>query len=199
MRTLLVSALVLSLTCGAATAALGDGGQVRVSKVQGERRITVFTSPNPLRAGPLDVSIFIQDAATGRAVDTFVATVTLVPRDGSCAPLRVRATADQATNKLFRAAQAAVPTPGRWDVRVEYAETGATAPVELGFVMEVAPPLPRWLSVWPWFAWPAGAILLFVVHRVLVARRRPAPSTIGGRNSELLPILGSTDGPGVVR
>ena len=38
--------------------------------------------------------------------------------------------------------------------------------------MEAAPPLPRWLSVWPWFTWPIVAVLLFAIHRTLVTRRK---------------------------
>jgi len=37
-----------------------DAGAVRVSQRHGNRQITVFTDPTPLRAGPVDVSILVQ-------------------------------------------------------------------------------------------------------------------------------------------
>ena len=47
---------------------LADGGTVRLSQRQGGYRITVFTAPTPFRAGPVDISVLVQDAATGQPV-----------------------------------------------------------------------------------------------------------------------------------
>ena len=49
--------------CG--EAAWGDGGTVRLSRCEGDYRISVFTAPTPFRAGPVDISVLVQDAATG--------------------------------------------------------------------------------------------------------------------------------------
>ena len=49
--------------CG--EAARGDGGTVRLSRCEGGLRITVFTAPTPFRAGPVDISVLVQDAVTG--------------------------------------------------------------------------------------------------------------------------------------
>ena len=38
---------------------------MRLSERAGGYRVTVFTDPTPLRAGPVDVSVFVQDADTG--------------------------------------------------------------------------------------------------------------------------------------
>jgi hypothetical protein len=90
-------------------------------------------------------------------------------------PIRVAATSAAATNKLLQAANVELPAPGRWDVRVQYTIPNSDAEAIHGdavrFTMEAAPPLPRWLSVWPWFTWPVLAVLLFAMHRKLVAGR----------------------------
>ncbi|HEV3259998.1 MAG TPA: hypothetical protein VG013_24230, partial [Gemmataceae bacterium] len=44
--------------------AMADGGAIRLSEQKGDYQITVFTAPTPLRAGPVDVSVLIQNAAT---------------------------------------------------------------------------------------------------------------------------------------
>jgi hypothetical protein len=46
-----------------------DGGAMRLSERAGGYRVTVFTDPTPLRAGPVDVSVFVQDADTGEPAD----------------------------------------------------------------------------------------------------------------------------------
>jgi hypothetical protein len=142
---------------------------------RGDYQLTVFTSPNPLRAGPVDVSMLVQDAKTGQTVPGATVTVELTPSDQSLPPLRAAATTADATNKLLRAALVDLPAAGRWDVRVECTTADDQAPIAVDFTMEAAPPLPRWLSVWPWFTWPIVVVLLFAIHRALVARR-----TLGG-------------------
>ena len=65
-RYVILPLLVVCLLCGGTNrSAHADGGQVRLTQRHGDMQITVFTSPSPLRAGPVDVSVCIQDAATG--------------------------------------------------------------------------------------------------------------------------------------
>lgn len=42
-----------------------DGGTLRFSEEKDGYRIAVFTTPTPLRAGPVDISVLVQNAATG--------------------------------------------------------------------------------------------------------------------------------------
>ena len=74
-----------------------------------------------------------------------------------------------ATNKLFRAAVFELPEPGWWDVEVVV--EGPYGPVFLHFEVKADEPLPRWLELWPWFAWPALAVAFFGLHQVLIRRR----------------------------
>ena len=91
----------LGLWC---TTALADGGTVRLSQRLGADRITVFTSPTPLRAGPVDVSVLVQDAETGAPIPGAEVEVGLEPLDRPGLATHYPATHRAATNKLFHAA-----------------------------------------------------------------------------------------------
>jgi hypothetical protein len=147
-----------------------DGGTVRLSERRGGYRITVFTAPTPLRAGPVDVSVFVQDAATGEPIPEARITVRAIPRAHPGEAVCVAATAEAATNKLFQAALFELPEPGWWDVEIVI--EGSRAPIRVRFEMEAAEALTRGWEWWPWIGWPALAIVLFGVHQRLVRRRR---------------------------
>src|SRR5215469_9783232 len=80
-----------------------DGGAVRLREQAGAYQVTVFTSPTPFRAGPVDVSVLVQDAATGECVPEARVSVRLTAR-GTGDMLEYPATREAATNKLFHAA-----------------------------------------------------------------------------------------------
>jgi hypothetical protein len=171
-RTAMIISLLLlsSLIPHPSSLARADGGAVRLSQRAGGYQIAVFTSPTPLRAGPVDVSVFVQDAATGECVPEARVTVRLTAR-GDGHVLEYPATTEAATNKLFLAAEFRLPDPGWWDVTV--AVEGPHGPALVRFGVQADEPPPRWLDLWPWFGWPAFAVALFGVHRVLVRRRAP--------------------------
>ena len=146
-----------------------DGGAVRLREQAGDYEITVFTSPTPFRAGPVDVSVLVQDAATRESLPEARVTVRLTQRETG-EILEYPATAEAATNKLFHAAVFELPEPGWWDVEV--AVDGPHGPALPRFGVQADEPLPRWLELWPWFSWPALAVVLFCLHQVLT-RRRP--------------------------
>jgi hypothetical protein len=147
--------------------ARADGGAVRLREQAGAYQVTVFTLPTPLRAGPVDVSVLVQDA-TGEHMPEARVTVRLTAR-GTGDVLEYPATAQAATNKLYHAAVFELPEPGWWDVEV--AVEGPPGPALLRFGVEADERPPRWLELWPWFAWPALAVALFGLHRVRVRRR----------------------------
>jgi hypothetical protein len=155
-----------------AARAWADGGTVRLRERAGAYQITVFTAPTPFRVGPVDVSVLVLDAATAEHVPQARVTVHLSAR-GTGEILEYPATAAAATNKLFYAAVFNLPEPGWWDVEVAVA--GPHGPALLRFGVEADEAPPRWLELWPWFAWPALAVAMFGVHRIL-ARPRKRPS-----------------------
>jgi hypothetical protein len=147
-----------------------DGGAVRVCERAGDYRITVFTAPTPLRAGPVDISVLAQDAATGECVPQARVTVCLTPPKAGPA-LQCSATTEAATNKLFRAALVRLPEPGLWNVAV--AVEGPHGQAGVWFTIKAEEPLPRWLDLWPWFSWPAIVVALFGIHEAMVRHKAP--------------------------
>jgi hypothetical protein len=168
--TYLVSSSLLCPTC-----LWADGGAMRLSEQQGPYQITVFTAPTPLRAGLVDVSVFVQDAGTGEPVADVRVSVLATPRAGFGEAIRQVATTEAATNKLFHAAVFDLPEPGWWEL--EIAVEGTRGPAQVRFPVEAASPAPRWLALWPWFSWPALVILLFSLHQLLVRRRLHRPGS----------------------
>src|SRR5260370_27143233 len=92
--------------------ARADGGTVRLSEQQGKYRIAVFTAPTVLRAGPVDVSVLVQDADTGEAASGVLVSIGVERRGFPDVAFRHRATTEAATNKLFYAAEFDLPEPG---------------------------------------------------------------------------------------
>ena len=145
-----------------------DGGTVRFAGQVGAYRVTVFIAPTPLRAGPVDISVLVQDPDTGGPLQGIRILVRLTPIDLDSPPIEQAATSAVATNKLFQAVVLDLPTAGRWHLEVVTKGTHgtATASVEL----EATEPLPRWRETILWIAWPVVPIVLYGLHQVL---RRP--------------------------
>ncbi len=157
---------MLVLLLAAAGSARGDGGTLRLSERAGPYRVSVFTAPEPLRVGPADVSVFVQDAGSGAAVGDAVVRLTLTPAAGGRG-LSCDATAEQAVNKLLRAAAVELPAAGTWDLEVDV--EGPAGAARCGVTLVVGEPLPRWRQMWPWYTWPAVPVVLFVLYHL----RRP--------------------------
>jgi hypothetical protein len=150
--------------------ARGDGGTVRLRERRGPYEITVFTSPTPLRAGPVDFSVLVQDADSGEPVPDARVKLVLTARDRPRGALHLNASPEMATNKLLQAAVFALPEPGWWDVTASVAGREGQGEQPVRFAFEAAEPLPPWRTEWPWLAWPAVVVVLFGVHRWLVRR-----------------------------
>src|SRR5262249_59597141 len=99
--------------------------------------------------------------------------------------LEYPATSGAASNKLFHEAVFELPEANWWDVEVSVA--GPHGPARARFQVEAGEAPPRWLELWPWFGWPAFAVALFGLHRVLVRRPGGSPSGHRGRRGVMLP------------
>ena len=163
-------ALLSCLIFHPSSLARADGGAVRLRQRAGGYQIAVFTSPTPFRAGPVDVSVLVQDAATEECVPEAQVTVCLKATEDGRA-LECPATTAAATNRLFHVAVFELPEPGRWEAEV--AVEGPNGRALLRFGIEAVAPAPRWLEFWPWFTWPALVVALFSLHQVLFPRHHP--------------------------
>jgi hypothetical protein len=168
----LACALALLLPSQLANA---DGGTLRLSQRFGEFQVSVFTSPAAPCVGSIDVSVLVQDAATGQIRDDVPVSVRLQSMELPALVLEQSASVSAATNKLFRAAVMDIPDRGRWRGEILIAARSPTVPAgernspTLAFDFEVAEPAAHWLSVAPWVGWPVGIIALFLGHQCLVA------------------------------
>jgi|HubBroStandDraft_6_1064221.scaffolds.fasta_scaffold26610_2 hypothetical protein len=154
---------------GIPVATFADGGTIRLSETKEAYRISAFTSPNPFRAGPVEISVLVQDADSGDALPDANVKVRVAPRDQSAEVREYLGTADAATNKLFRSAVFELPAPGQWTVEIDIDGSRGTA--RSSFEVEAADRLPRWVSFWPWFSWPFAAVVLFALHRSFAVNR----------------------------
>jgi hypothetical protein len=169
---------------GLPLAALADGGILRLSEVKGPYRISVLTSPNPFRAGPVDVSVIVANAATGDVLPDVKVTLHLAPRAQASDVRQYQATRGNAANKLFQSANFELPRAGLWNVEIDVDGPQGTAQTNLE--IEAADRLPRWLSLWPWFSWPFLVVGLFAVHQALAVSRIPGPPRPEPRRSHPL-------------
>jgi hypothetical protein len=155
---------------------IADGGVIRLSEKKGDYRITVFTAPNPFRAGPVEISVLVQDEVTGDPAPDVKVVVEAAPADRSEESRHYEATSGGATNKLFQAATFELSAAGAWNFAVQI--DGKRGSAQVDFAMEAGDRLPRWLSLWPWFSWPFLVVLLFAAHQALTVnqtRSRPTP------------------------
>lgn len=104
-----------------------DGNVVRVQGVSGPFRITVLTEPDPLSAGPCDVSVLVQDRNTSEPIlDAPVALSIQQPNSANDPPVLTTATTESSSLKLLESGTVNLPRDGVWKLRVSIGR-GATA------------------------------------------------------------------------
>jgi hypothetical protein len=157
-----LSVLCLTLLIGT-TEIRADGGTLRFYGRRGDRVISVFTTPNPLRVGPADLSVLVQQAESGRAMTNVSVEVLAYPVDQPESKMSVVATPEAATNKLLRAATLELHRPGRW--RVELCIEGLAPNPPIEFETEVADATVPWLQLSLWIGWPLLPIALYAIQQ----------------------------------
>ncbi len=96
-----------------------DGDAVRLLQISGPFRITVLTGPDPLPAGPCDVSVLVQDRDTGEPIlDAPVSLSIAPPNTSGDAPAPIPATVEASSLKLLESGTVALPRSGPWNLRV---------------------------------------------------------------------------------
>jgi hypothetical protein len=149
--------------------AVADGGTVQWRKQAGSLLTTVFTAPAPLSAGPVVISLLVQNRDGLEPV--LDANVSLLLRlNASNAEIRTRATREQAQNKLLYTAPVTFTASGKWQLAVTILRNGerteATGTIDV-------PPTPAMVaSYWGYLAFPPLMIVALVGHELLL-RRRP--------------------------
>ncbi|MDP7069895.1 MAG: hypothetical protein QF561_00930 [Phycisphaerales bacterium] len=157
----------------AAAAARADSGLVRLSETCGPWKVTVMTDPTPVRQGPIDIAVMVQDAHSGAPELEVSVELTLLHVD-SGTRVKTAATRPQADNRLLHAAKFILPSAGAWEVHTDVASETTEASVAWSF--SAAEALPPFASAWPWLLPVPAALVLYGVNRRLHAGRSASTS-----------------------
>jgi len=159
---------ILSIVC-TSSRAMADGGRlVRVERTHGWI-VSIFAAPDPPRVGPIDVSVLVQEEASGTVVANAEIAVTLTSQSDPSISLSAPASREQATNKLLQSALLVAPSPGDWLGTLHCSAGSEEAEIPFALRVDAAPP--AWTKIAPWFLWPLAAAAVFVAHRTLGRKR----------------------------
>jgi hypothetical protein len=167
--------------------AKGDGGVIRLRETQGPFSVTVFSSPDAAAGGLADVSVLVQGRETGNPLLDADVSLTLSPPDGMarkqseefCSlptaamslpnginnPASVRATREQASNKLLYAAQLELRAAGNWWLHVNVSHGSDNATFDC--FLPVSATSVKLSGLWPYLAFPPIAIVAFAMNQRL--------------------------------
>ena len=160
-----------------------DGGRVLAEKQVGVYRVVLFGNPSPLRAGPADLSLFLEQAEkSGPILDAVVnfrlnklsrPTPELAWKGAGCVTpgQAVPASQGHAGNGLLYSAMLGIPEPGLWELGVSISREGKTD--LLSFELPVDRALPPMLIWWPVVALMPLGVLLYIWRGYLKKRRAP--------------------------
>jgi len=167
--------LVLISLSLATQIARADGGVVLCRRTAAPFNITVFFNEMPLRPGPADLSILLEQTEEHSPIlDAQV----LIELEQPGVIIRAEATRRQARNKLLYCSLINLPAAGRWKMRVHVRHGNNAAEVLSDLV--VAAPQPLLVSYWKLFVLPPITITLFILNQWL--RRRLSISSTVNKN-----------------
>jgi hypothetical protein len=161
------SAVLAAVLFFEASLSVADGGRVRLRQDAGRFAITIFTAPEPLTAGPADISVLVQDRMSGDVVLDAPVEIRLRPPDGA---RTLAYAAAPGRNRLLRQATVEFPSAGPWTIEAAVRHGAEDATVSTTLTVE--PPRSRARSVWPYLAAPPIAVALFAVTYARKRRRR---------------------------
>jgi hypothetical protein len=181
MRTAFIFCVLLFL----ARMSRADGGAIQFQGDAGPFHVTVFTLPPILSAGPVDVTVLVQDRS--KLSPLLDASVTLdltakaSPVQGqdawsppSCSLNKsvtltgVPAKLNHGENRLLYGALVQIPGSGAWQLRVNIQRAHETARIDT--LLQVNPPASPPLAYWHLFILPPLGVLGFLLNKQ--ARRR---------------------------
>lgn len=161
-----------------------DGGAIIAREKLDGMTATVFVAPMPLRAGPSDVSVLLQDGGNKPVLDASVQIAWVPPAQGSAGPEWLppccsmtaaegwqSATRGHSQNKLLYSAFVPIKSAGRSQLAFRIRNNGKDQ--EFVINLEAAPPASPWTAYWPFLAFPPVAVAGYALNRRL-AKKRPA-------------------------
>jgi hypothetical protein len=180
-------ALVLGLILLLARMSLADGGAIQFQGDAGSFHVTVFTLPPILSAGPVDVTVLIQDRM--RLNPLLDARVTLDLRAETGTTMKkpawsppacalnmpssltdIPARLNHGENRLLYGALVQVPSSGTWKLKINIQRDAETESVSA--LLKVNPAVSPPLAYWQLFMLPPLGVIGFVLNRTARHRRR---------------------------
>jgi hypothetical protein len=159
---------VFFLLLGCAWPAYADGAHIAMRAVSGPYSVTLFTAPEPLVSGPADLSLLVEDAATGVVLGE--ATADGVLTCGDARPVRMTLSHEAAANKLLLAANPTITRAGNCTLVLQIGQPGS-ATVSVSAVLRVAEDHRRRTTLLFALVLPGVVILLFLVNQRVKMRR----------------------------
>jgi hypothetical protein len=172
-RAMLAFSLLAAATCHA------DGGAIIARQTVNGLDLTVFASPVPLRAGPVDVSVLVQRGEKP-ILDAAVEVAWRASSSSSagwlppCCTMEsdaegIPALRAHSNNRFLYSAIVPMKSAGPSELEIRVSQGGQKA--SLLCEVEVRPPLPPALAFWPWLLFPPAAIAGFALHQRLTKSR----------------------------
>ena len=122
--------LLLCLTFAALTPALADGPHIALHATQGAYEITLFTAPDPLVTGPVQMTLLVQNPETGALLPHVSARGDLKTAAGARVPLTL--TLGGSSNAQLVGQTVKLMAPGSYTLRLEVSAAGGAAQVFRG-------------------------------------------------------------------
>ena len=173
-------AFLFILWIGLSGTAWADGGAILARQKVGDLDVTIFASPAPLRAGPVDISVLVQEA--GKTTTVMDANVEVVWSASPDAPIewmppccsmgtldRMPAVRGHSQNKTLYSAIVPVKSagPSQFSVRIQRGDVSEAISCDV----EVQPPRSPILAYWPFLAFPPFFIAGFALHQRLSRKK----------------------------
>jgi len=181
MRMALIFCVVLFL----ARASRGDGGTIQFQGDAGPFHVTIFALPPILSAGPVDLSILVQERSKLNPLLDARVTLDLATQGSEdsgkeawsppwcalnkpAAPAGIPAKLNHGENRLLYGALVQIPYSGTWQLNVNIQRDTETESVRT--LLKVNPPAPPPLAYWHLFILPPLGVIGFILNQK--ARRR---------------------------
>jgi hypothetical protein len=157
-RVLLLIVSILTMDVGIRA----DGGSVLWQRTMGSITVTAFTTQIPLRPGPAEISVLVENEPSRLILDAQVF-VTFQSETG--VTMRTEATHAQARNKLLYCTLIDLPKPGHWKMTVLVVH--AAERIEFVSDLAVSEPQSPLFANWKLMAFPFTIAILFIFQQRL--------------------------------
>jgi len=143
--------------------ARADGGAVMCQRASAPFAITLFSREMPLRPGPADLSVLLEQPGAHSPILDARVFISLEHENGTI--IRTEATRNQARNKLLYCSLFTLPKSGHWKISLHVIRGNDKVDMVYDSVVAEAPP--ALLSNWKLISFPPVVIILFVINQRL--------------------------------